>query len=282
MEKVVVSGASGLIGRSLIPKLRGKGFEVFVTTRDKKREGLFLDYKNIPLDLTQFEGLDAWIHLGGESIQAIRWTERKKGKILQSRLESNRAIRHILEKLKNPPRQVFIASGIHFYGNGEGNKGFTEQDKQGESFLGLVASSLEKVWEGYAKSPIFMRLAPVLSQKGGALPKIAFPWKYKMGIFFGNQRSFFPFIYLEELLDIFLFLIGKEEVKGPLNFCHVTPLTQEALFTKLALPFKVKLWITLPRFIILLLLGEFGKETLLMNAKVYPQKLIDLGCFFKP
>lgn len=276
-KKILIFGASGFIGKALIDTFRKEGHFVVTASRHPKKGELYVDFKGAPKDLTPFENFDLWIHLSGETIQAFRWTKRKKRKILFSRMVSNEILKEMIGCLKKPPKQIMIASGIGYYGS----KVFTvadESTKKGEGFLAEVASRLESIWQGSKIQPVFLRFAPVLGQGGGVLSKLRLSYFLKMVIYFGSKENYFPYVYLDDLCKMVSFLIEKES-KGPVNICSQSYKTQKEVFNEIAATFRPVISFTIPKIFLRLLMGQFADETLLVNVKVLPKKLIDLGYF---
>ena len=276
MKKVVLSGASGLVGKALAQRLNSLGYEVISINRKDPSHPYFFNYLDLPQNIKLFENLEAWIHLGGETIQGIRWTQKKKDRIFFSRIHSNQGIKKLIAALDHPPKKLMIASGVGFYGS-KTDGVMREGDCPGDGFLAKVAAGLEGVWESNLQRPIFMRFAPVFSIHGGALTKLLMSWKQKMLFFFGNKEAYFPVITLEELLKMIVFVLQKENLSGPINFCNLKPITQEKLFRKLSQVFKPKIVLRIPNLLIRLLLGEMGKETLLIDQQIEPKVLKEIG-----
>lgn len=275
MKKILLSGSSGFIGKALKKKLENQGFDVLILSRKLKPNALFFDFDRLPDNLTPFENLEAWIHLGGESIAGFRWTKSKKQKILNSRIFSNQGIKKLVNHLINPPKQIFIASGVGYYGCVQ-SEILDENNSKGDGFLADVAYQLEQVWTDSKISPILMRFATVLSFCGGALDKISLPWRLKLCPYYGNPNNYFPVITREELINMIIFLLGNTSVFGPVNFCSLKSYTQNDLFKKISQIFKPIISFTIPNFLIRFLLGQMGKETLLVNIKIFPRKLYEL------
>jgi NAD dependent epimerase/dehydratase family enzyme len=194
---------------------------------------------------------------------------------LQSRIVSNEGIKKLVNHLKNPPKQIFIASGVGYYGFSR-DEVVDESSPIGDGFLADVAFQLEQIWCDSKIKPIFMRFATVLSFYGGALDKISLPWRLRLCPFYGSRNNYFPLITRCELVKMILFLLGKSSVFGPVNFCTLKPYKQVTIFQRLAAVFKPMVSFTIPTFLIKFLLGQMGVETLLVNLKIFPRKLYEL------
>ena len=278
MRKILIFGGSGFIGKNLEKYLLQKGYDVKTTSRKPIKSQLFCDFLNPVCNLEEFEGFDVWINLTGETISGLRWTKKKKQKILASRINSNKFIRSLAEKLHNPPKQIMIAGGVGYYPENS-IQVLNENSDRGIGFLSLVEQKLEDVWSESKIPHLIMRIAPVLDSSGGILKKITVSWKYFIGFYFGNPDAYFPFINLEDFLRAIEFLILKN-AEGVFNLCNKIPLTQKQLFSNLKKE-KTVFFLTVPSLLLRLILGKMAEETLLVNQKVVPEKLLKMGFVFK-
>lgn len=280
MKKILMTGANGLVGKALKQHFLKLGYLVFSTNRHHPEEPLYFNLKELPKNLEPFEGFDVLIHLAGESIAGIRWTETKKKRLLKERVVASENLKSLISHLKQPPKQVLIATGVGYYGS-QSKAVMTEDSPKGEGFLANLAASIEKVWQTSQIKPVFMRFATVLSLNGGALEKISLPWKFHLLPLFGAKNHFFPFITLHELVKMIAFVIEKPQLNGPVNFCSEKPMIQEELFSKLNDTRSKKLSFVIPRWLIKILLGQMGEETLLVDLKVIPNRLKELDYPFE-
>ena len=278
MKKILIFGGSGFIGKILEKYFLQNGYQVTIASRSPNKMQIFCNFLTPVYNIKEFEGFDVWINLAGETISGLRWTKRKKQKILFSRINYNRFIRSLAEQLNNPPSQILIAGGVGYY-HKNSEQILNEYSSQGEGFLSLVEQKLESVWNGSEIPYVIMRIAPLLDKSGGILKKISKSWKYLIGFYFGNSDSYFPFIYVEDFVKIVDFLILKKS-KGIFNLCNKKPLTQKQIFSNLTRNKKI-VFFTVPAFMIRLILGEMADETILVNQKVVPEKLLKLGFEFK-
>lgn len=277
-KRILIFGASGFIGKCLKEYLEFLGHDVVSISR-KPREGMLcFDFQELPHDLKPFECSDVWIQLSGESIQG-RWTAAKKNKILKSRVNASIALKKLAHALKYPPEKVLIATGAGYYGN-QGAKEITESSPKGEFFLSDVVAAVEKVWEDAPFKTVMMRFAAVLDLNGGALKKLLIPFRFFQICYYGNSQFYFPWISLNELIRMISFIIEKEDITGPVNFSTQFPTTQRKLFDAISKCFYPILRWTIPKKIIELLMGQMGKELLLIDQKILPQKLMQHGYVF--
>lgn len=277
MKKVLIFGGSGFIGQSIKNHLIALGYEVFLCSRSAKKGDVLFSLEESNLTESCFEDFDIWIHLAGENIQGWRWTRRKKRKILFSRLLTNERLRQIYLQLKNPPQQIFIASGVGYY-SPDSHELIDEKTPKGDGFLSQVASKVEEGWQLFPIQPIFLRIAPVLASDGGVIERLKIFFKLKCLLYFSSSNNYFPYITIDQFVDSLLFLFGKN-ASGPINFVSKKPLKQKELFLHI-LGSTPWLSINIPKWFIQVALGQMGEETVCVNQKVIPQKLIDLGFQF--
>jgi len=277
-KRILLFGASGFIGRRLASFLTGLGHTVVSVSRKQKEGSLCFDFQNIPEDLSPFECFDIWIQLSGETIQGF-WTKDKKKKILDSRVSGSNSLKRLTQALSHPPKKVLIATGSGYYMRQGANK-IDEDSPKGESFLSDVVDAVEAVWKNVPYDTVMMRFAAVLDPSGGALKQLLLPFKFFQICYYGNKDFHFPWISLNELIHMIGFIIEKDAISGPVNFVSQFPMTQKKLFAGISCYFHPLVKWTIPSSVIKLLMGEMGKELLLIDQKIVPQKLIKHGYVF--
>lgn len=254
--RVAIAGASGFIGQELVSFLRDKGFDVTVLQRGQ--------YQNVEADVI--------INLAGENIFG-RWSEEKKKKILESRIETARALS------ANNPKLYIGASAIGYYGN-RGKEKLTEESSAGRGFLAEVCQK----WEGacQAKGRVaFTRFGLVLSPKGGALKKMITPFRYGLGGKLGSGKQIWSWIALDDLLEALHFIIVNENLAGPINFVAPAPVSNASFTKSLAQALKSMAIAHVPSFVLKLAFGQMAKEVFLSSQNVYPEKLLQNGFNFR-
>jgi uncharacterized protein len=281
---ILISGASGLIGSSLTPFLTTGGHRVFRLVRKlpKAQEDIFWDTDTGKIDFKDIEGFDAVIHLAGENIGQGWWTEAKKKKIVDSRINGTRTIVNALMKLKKPPKVFLSASAIGFYGN-RGNYILTEQDKVGSDFISDVCIKWEDAALSLLKGNIrvaFMRIGIVLSPNGGALAKLLVPFQSGIGGKISSGNQYMSWISMDDAIYAIHHVLFNENIEGPVNLVSPNPVTN-AVFSKvlgkvLCMPVIFKV----PKKAIDIFFGEMGHETILSSTRVIPYRLETSGFEF--
>jgi uncharacterized protein len=233
--------------------------------------------------IQELQDTDIFINLAGESINSGRWTEKRKAKIVNSRLESVHELLDIINKLDTKPKALINASAIGIYGTSFETI-FTEKDNHG--FGNDFLSKTVKQWEKEADKAsqlgirtVFCRFGIILDKQEGALPKIAFPYKSFIGGPIGNGRQWMSWIHIEDVVKGISFIIENEQIQGPINFTSPNPVTMTEFGKTLASVLHRPHWLPVPSSALRLLLGEMS--TLVIDGqKVLPNKLLENGYQF--
>jgi len=281
--KILVSGSSGLIGTALLPALRTSGYEIarlaLGTTSNNER--IAWDPAR-PLAPESVSGFDAVIHLAGESIVG-RWTEAKKRRILQSRVQGTRNLAEALAAAPQPPRLLISASAIGYYGD-RGDETLREDSPSGSGFLPEVCREWEAASEPAAQAGIRtvqMRFGLVLSRSGGALQKMLPPFRMGVGGNMGNGRQWWSWVDIDDLVGAIQQVIKTDRLRGPVNVVAPSPV-RNAEFTKtLASVLSRPAIFPMPAFAARLVFGQMGDELLLASQRVEPAKLMASSYAFR-
>lgn len=285
--KILVSGASGFIGRPLVEFLSSQGHTVIKLIRSKDRS-LFPgsigwnpeEGRAAPGD---FEGFDAVIHLAGEPLSFGRWTRRKKEKILFSRTLGTHLLSQILAQLLRPPRVFISASAVGYYGD-RGEEILTEESGAGRGFLASVCCEWEKAsqpLENRGTRGVHARFGMVIGPGGGALQKMLLPYRLGLGGRLGSGKQWISWIDREDLIRAIHFTLEHPSLEGAVNLVSPSPVRQEEFVRTLAKILHRPQLGSLPSWLLRLLLGEMADEMLLPSARVQPAKLIDAGFAFR-
>jgi uncharacterized protein len=282
MPRILISGASGLIGSALVPSLESHGYEITrLVRRESKANELHWDPMHpIPSELVS--GFDAVIHLSGESITG-RWTPAKKTRIRDSRVLSTRNLSEGLAKAQSPPKMFLSASATGFYGN-RGDEVLTEASSIGTGFLSEVCQEWESATDAAASTgirAISLRTGLVLSRDGGPLKEMLLPFRLGMGGRIGDGRQWWSWIHIDDFVAAVRHILENGSVKGPVNVVSPNPITNAEFTKTLGRIMGRPAIFPVPAFAARLALGELADEAVLASARVEPKKLINTGFTFK-
>ena len=286
MQKILITGSSGLIGRSLANYLSSREYEVRQLSRKKdynKQHYYFWDLNSGIIEESALIGVDHIIHLAGAGIAEKRWTVKRKREIIDSRIKSTELLFNEVSKMNVKPKTFISASAIGFYGAATTNKIFSEDDEPCDDFLGEVCKQWESSSQKFAELGIRnvqLRFGVVLSAEGGALPKMTFPIKLGIGSALGSGNQFVPWIHIEDVLKIIETSILNNNLLGPYNVVSPESKTYSEFVKAIAEKLERPLFMTnIPSFALKLALGEMSK-IILEGSKISSNKLIDSGYAF--
>jgi uncharacterized protein (TIGR01777 family) len=286
VKKILITGASGLIGSSLTKSLIARGHSVAHLGRSKKSDHVstFLwDPMKGVIDVNALEQIDTIVHLAGAGVAEKRWTHSRKKEILESRTKSTDLLYQTLKNNRHNIQAFISASAIGFYGFGGNDKIFTEDDKPGSDFLAQVTDQ----WENEVTKIIDLglrvvkvRIGIVLSEKGGALKEMVKPIKLGLGSPLGTGKQFMSWIHIEDLCDMFVKAVEDETMNGSYN-ATTTWCTNEEMTKALANILKRPLWLPpVPSFFLKVILGEMA-DIVLKGSKVSSEKIRQAGYRYK-
>lgn len=287
--KVAITGATGFIGRALVKALRARGDEVRALVRDPASARAQLGVDAFPWNTSAavpadaVASVDAIVHLAGEGIADKRWTEARKKKLRDSRIEGTR---HVVDAIRamNPKPKVFVSgSAIGYYGDvPEGD--VTETAGAGADFL----AHLCKDWEDTAKPAealgvrtVLVRTGIVMGPGGGALAQMLLPFKLGAGGPMGSGRQWMSWIHLDDEIGILLHAIDDARVSGPINATAPSPARNKDFAKALGRALHRPAFAPMPGFAMKLLFGEMAGVALLTGQRVLPAKAEQTGYRFR-
>jgi uncharacterized protein len=282
---IALSGGSGMVGSALKPFLTTGGHCVRQIVRgDAVSEGSisWSPYEET-IDLEQLEGLNAVVHLSGENIASGPWTEGKKKRIRESRIQTTRFLCESLAKLAAPPQVLICASAVGIYGD-RGEEGLSEDSGKGEGFLADVCQEWEAATEAARRAGIRvvnLRIGIVISASGGALQKMLLPFQFGLGGTLGSGEHFMSWIALHDLLRLILFSITSEKLEGPVNACSPSPLKNKEFTKTLGKVLHRPTIIPVPRYALKTFLPTLAEEALLASQRALPTKALKEGFSFE-
>jgi uncharacterized protein len=277
--KILVSGASGLIGTNLIPTLIAKGNQVYKMVRRTPNgiDEIYWNPKENIIEDDKLEGFDVVVHLAGDNVASENWSAEKKGKIRESRVNGTRTLVDALKRCIVPPKHFISASATGFYGN-RGGELLNEESVAGKGFLPEVCQE----WESEALKAgnfgarvVLLRTGIVLSKDGGALAKMLTPFKFAVGGVVGSGKQYMSWIALDDEIKAIHFVLEHENISGAVNVTAPNAVTNAEFTSVLGSVINRPTILPIPEFAIKMLFGEMGEALLLEGARVYPQKLLD-------
>lgn len=283
-KRVVVTGASGLVGSTLCPLLSTGGHSVATLSRSEPTDEneYQWDPANGRLDPLVLANSDVVIHLAGESIVG-RWTKEKKERIRRSRIDSTRLIAETMAKMPDGPRTLVVASATGLYGD-RGDEELNEQSQSADDFLGSVC----REWEASADAArdagirvVHVRLGLVMSRNGGALANMLLPFQLGVGGPVGSGEQYWSWISLDDAASIFAWAALTETVQGPVNATAPTPVTSRQFAKVLGRVLRRPALLPLPKIAVRAVFGEMGDTLLLSSTRVYPKATQDHGYKFR-
>jgi len=277
--RVILSGASGLIGGMLRRFLIDRGHDLTVLVRRDPPANageVFWDPSAGKINAAALEGAHAVIHLSGQNV-AVRWTSERKRELVESRLKSTRLLAETLARLGAPPKVLLAASAIGFYGE-RGDETVTEDSPAGAGFF----PDLCKEWEAAAIPArdagirlVNFRIGVVLSKQGGALAKMLTPFRFGLGGRIGSGKQYLSWIAPDDLLRAMYECLTDDRLNGPVNGVGPNPVTQREFARTLARVMRRPAIFPLPAAMVRLFFGDMGQTILLGSTRVLPARLLD-------
>lgn len=287
--KVLITGATGMIGQELVKILHQNNVKVnyLSTSKDKliskeHYKGFYWNPEANEIDFNAFEGVSVIYHLAGATV-AKRWTPTYKKEILDSRTIPTQLLYSTLKNNPNKVTQIISASAIGIYPDSLGAIYNEENEGVDDSFLGEVVQKWEAAVDVFKTLDILVtkiRIGIVLSNKGGALPQMVTPIKYGVGAAFGSGKQYQSWIHIEDLVSIFYYTqVG--ELGGVYNAVAPHPVTNTTLTKEIAKVLKRPLWLpNIPKFVMKTILGEMY-ILVFSSQSVSALKILNQGYQFK-
>lgn len=285
-SRILICGASGLIGSALVRAARRQSADVLRLVRDHRSNNpgaIYWNYSNSlvaahPLELENF---NAVFHLSGANV-AHRWTSRYREEIFRSRVESTRVLSERLAVLHNRPGVLLCASAVGIYGD-RGDEELTEHSAPGSGFLADTC----RAWESATKTAeeagirvVHLRFGIVLDRRGGALAKMLPPFRLGLGGRLGSGRQWMSWISLRDVVRAAIFLIEHEELAGAFNLTAPNPVTNKTFTQTLAHVLHRPAMFPVPRVALRAAFGAMADEGLLASTRALPSRLLQAGFAF--
>jgi len=287
--KIVIAGGTGFLGAALASRLSGDGHDVVVLTRQPSHARD--SFRAVHWDpdggagswATEVDGAHAVVNLAGQSIAAGRWSAARKQTILDSRLRATRSLVEAIRGARTPPPVLVSGSATGYYGPRDDER-LSEDAGAGSDFLARVCSE----WEAEASRAAtpatrvaVLRTGLVIERDGGALPKIAPPFKLGVGGPLGSGRQYWPWIHRADWVDLACWIMRTPQATGPLNATAPAPVTNAEFSQALGRAMHRPSWMPAPAFALRLGLGEMADALLLSGQRAVPAKAERLGFRFR-
>jgi uncharacterized protein len=287
--KILVTGATGLVGTALVAALAREGHTVCRLVRSgTKSTGGTVGTFDVPWDPETGSlgsvavGAEVVVNLGGASIVAGRWTNLRKKLLRSSRVDSTRALVAALKKMNAKPDVLVSASAVGFYGN-RGDEILTEESAPANDFL----SNLAKDWEAealraeqFGTRVVLARFGIILASEGGALPEMMLPFKLGVGGRIGDGKQWMSWVTLEDVVAVLRLALIKTELRGPINIAAPEPVRNADFVKELARAMHRPAIFPAPAFALRLAMGEMADALLLSSQRAVPERLTQVGYQF--
>lgn len=290
-RRIVITGATGFIGRALCRELHGD-YELVALSRDAKRAVsaigeyatvLEWDARTASVWAGRVDGAYAVINLAGENIAQGRWIQAKMDSIQQSRTNGTKAIVEAVAGAKSKPEVVIHGSAVGYYGS-RGDEILNEDSPLGGTFLADVCRRAESIVARVEREGVrwaTVRSGVVLGRDDGALPKMATPFRFFLGGYVGAGRQWFSWISLEDEIRAIRFLLESPHLRGAFNVASPYPVTMRQFAQALGRVLHRLAWTRMPGFVARLAMGRMADEVLLAGQRAIPRRLIEAGFKFE-
>jgi hypothetical protein len=284
-RRVLVTGATGFIGRHLVQRLLSQGDDVIALSRDPQRASAVLgpqvqcvaDLAQLPADTA----IEAIVNLAGATILAQPWTRARRLLLRESRLGTTRAVVLLCERLQKRPSVLVNASAIGYYGV-RSDEPVDEQTGPQPIFQSQLCSDWEALAAraGPATRVTSLRFGVVLGRHGGALPQLVRATRLGLGTILGTGRQGAPWIHLEDALRLITWALEQPALTGAVNAVAPEAVTQAQMMTALAQILQRPIWLRVPAFVLRAALGEMA-QLLVDGQRVVPSRALAAGFAFR-
>ncbi len=283
MSRIGISGSSGLVGRRLAMRLRDAGHEVVPLVRRDPRAGtsILWDPAGARFDAAACEDLDAIVHLAGENVAGRRWTARFRAALRDSRIAGTRLLVDGLLARTRLPRVLVCASASGFYGD-RGEQVCDENTSCGTGFLAELTREWEAASAGFDSRGrrVVLRIGMVLARDGGALPRIALPFRFGLGGRLGSGKQWMSWIALDDLCGVIERALHDDSMRGTYNAVSPRPVRNAEFARTLAGVLHRPALLPAPAFALRIALGTMADELLLASQRLAPSRLLAAGFRF--
>lgn len=281
--KVAISGSSGLIGSALVHALSSEGHAVKHLVRRAARDETEIGWnpEHGEIDARGLAGIDAVVNLAGEKLDQ-RWTDDVKREIRDSRVKGTTLIARTIASLEPRPRVLVSGSAIGIYGD-RGDEVLDEQSVPGDGFLAEVC----REWEAATRPAedagirvVHSRTGIVLAREGGALPRMATPFRFGVGGRLGSGKQWMSWVAIQDMIGALMYALTNDAMRGPMNVVAPNPVRNEGMTEALSRELHRPALLPVPRAALKIVLGEMAEEAVLASQRVVPSALQAAGYAF--
>lgn len=290
-KKIIITGATGLIGRKLSKALIDRGYDIIIFSRNVSNAKTEIpgaykyvswDYKKPDQWQNELKEVHAVIHLAGANVFSRRWNTSYKDSILKSRTISTGNLVKAIKNSAVKPSVFISSSAVGYYGD-KGDVAIDETSLSGGDFLASVCRKWEEEANQIEKigvRNVCIRTGIVLNTNEGALKQMLLPFKLFVGGPIGNGKQWFPWIHIDDIVGIYLFSLDNTLIKGPVNAASPNPVLMKEFARILGSILHRPYLFSVPKFILRIVLGEVA-NVVTASQNIYPKKLIDNNYKFK-
>ncbi|GIK20730.1 MAG: TIGR01777 family oxidoreductase [Ignavibacterium sp.] len=291
MKKIIITGATGLIGQQLTIKLTDMDYKITIFTRNpdnaqKKLPNVHKvvkwEYDYVDEWLHELESVDAVIHLAGANLSTKRWNKEYKKLLYDSRIISTKKLIEAIKTVERKPKVFITASAIGYYGN-RSDEILTEESEAGKDFLANLCNDWEKEAknvEQFGVRSVQIRTGLALSRNEGALKQMLPAFKYFIGGPLGNGKQWYSWLHIEDIVNIYVKALESEILSGPINAVSPNPVTMKKFAKILGDVLHRPSFFSVPKIILLLVIGQVA-EVVTSSQRVVPEKLLNSSFKFK-
>lgn len=291
MKKIIITGATGLIGQQLTIKLTDMDYKITIFTRNpdnaqKKLPNVHKvvkwEYDYVDEWLHELESVDAVIHLAGANLSTKRWNKEYKKLLYDSRIISTKKLIEAIKTVERKPKVFITASAIGYYGN-RSDEILTEESEPGKDFLANLCNDWEKEAknvEQFGVRSVQIRTGLALSRNEGALKQMLPAFKYFIGGPLGNGKQWYSWLHIEDIVNVYVKALESEILSGPINAVSPNPVTMKKFAKILGDVLHRPSFFSVPKIILLLVIGQVA-EVVTSSQRVVPEKLLNSSFKFK-
>ena len=286
-KHILITGATGMVGKKIINVLQQSGHTVAILSRKKKSlpgvKTYLWDVDKNQIDTRCMDGTDTIIHLAGENIAAKKWTEKRKKQIIDSRVLSTRLLYKTINETNTRIDTFISASAVGYYGDC-GDEILTEDSPSGYGFMAKCCKEWEEAVDkgkSYGIRIVKFRIGVILSKAEGALTSLEKPIKLFVGAPLGSGKQWVPWVHVDDIAAMFVNAVDNPLLSGPYNACAPFPVTNKTLTKSIARQLHRPVWpFNVPESLLKIILGEMS-EVIFISTNTSAQKLLSADFKFK-